>query len=319
MTTRLDTNPELLDLVRAADPMLDPRVRADAGLDTESALCLLAPELDRPLASRRARRRAGHERAGRALPGRFAAGVVPRQRRRLARLALPMAAVAATAAAAAGVAVIGATGSGGPAMADAAVIHHALTAVTPPAGEILHTKLVAVQPGVSAANEQWQETIAPYSGFVMNGKVGAQTEFAAIGTTGFLYDPATNTISERPDSARPRAGFRDPVSVVRQELADGQARVAGTVAIDGVSVRKIDLPRGLVAYFDTNSFQPRYLDIPRSELGEMTPDGVGSVVRWQIAIYQYLPMTPSNQALLSMTARHPTARIVDSPANNSGK
>ena len=38
MSTRLDTDPELLDLVRAADPMLDPRVHTNAGLDTESAL-----------------------------------------------------------------------------------------------------------------------------------------------------------------------------------------------------------------------------------------------------------------------------------------
>ena len=35
---RLDTDPELLDLVRPADPMRDPRVQANAGLDTESAL-----------------------------------------------------------------------------------------------------------------------------------------------------------------------------------------------------------------------------------------------------------------------------------------
>ena len=57
MNTRLDTDPELLDLVRAADPMLDPRVRANAGLDTESALRLLASQLDRPPAPRRARHR----------------------------------------------------------------------------------------------------------------------------------------------------------------------------------------------------------------------------------------------------------------------
>ena len=57
MNTRLDTDPELLDLVRAADPMRDPRVQANAGLDTESALRLLAPELDLPPAPRRVRRR----------------------------------------------------------------------------------------------------------------------------------------------------------------------------------------------------------------------------------------------------------------------
>jgi hypothetical protein len=57
MNTRLDTDPELLDLVRRADPMRDPRVQANAGLDTESALRLLAPELDRPAPRRALRRR----------------------------------------------------------------------------------------------------------------------------------------------------------------------------------------------------------------------------------------------------------------------
>jgi hypothetical protein len=57
MNARLDTDPELLDLVRRADPMRDPRVQANAGLDTESALRLIAPELDRPPVPRAARRR----------------------------------------------------------------------------------------------------------------------------------------------------------------------------------------------------------------------------------------------------------------------
>ena len=37
--------------------------------------------------------------------------------------------------------VVGTNGSGGPTAADAAIIHHALTAVTPPAGDILHTEM----------------------------------------------------------------------------------------------------------------------------------------------------------------------------------
>ncbi|MBV9196939.1 MAG: hypothetical protein JO168_22605 [Solirubrobacterales bacterium] len=278
-------------------------------MNDNSHLELLERDLERL-----ARPRAGDERVRLALRGQLSARVAPRPRRRLPRLALGMAATAATAAA---LALAVTSGSGGPGMADAAVVHHALTAVTPPADEILHVKLVGVRNGVSTADETWQANTAPYASFVMNGKVGAQTEFAASGTTGFHYDPATNTISEQPDSSRP--GFRDPVSLIRQELAHGQARVAGTVLIDGVYLRKIDLPRGLVVYFDNNSYRPRYLDVPQSELGEMTVDGVGSIVRLQVAIYQYLPMTPSNRALLSMKARHPTARTVVRSSNHSGK
>ena len=48
MNTPPDVDPDLLDLVRRADPIRDARAQANAGLDTESALRLLAPELDRP-------------------------------------------------------------------------------------------------------------------------------------------------------------------------------------------------------------------------------------------------------------------------------
>ena len=311
MNTRLTIDPELLDRVRDADPMLDPRVQAHAALDTESALRLLAPELDRPLGSRRARQ-AGGGYVRLRLRGQPVSGHGPPRRRRRARLKLGLAAVAATAAAVAGFALVGTTGSGGPGSADAAVIHRTLTAITPPADEILHVKVVGAQNGVAETDETWQETNAPYPGFVRNGipAIGGWVnppEFASIGTTGFHYDPATNTISERPDSARP--GFRDDVSLIRQELAHGQARVAGTVVIDGTLVRRIDLPQGQVAYFDNNSYQPRYLDVPQSD---------GSTLRLRVAVYEYLPMTPANRALLSMTARHPTARVVVTPNSHSG-
>ena len=57
MNARLDADPDLLDLVRRADPMRDLRVQTNAGLDTESALRRLAPELDRAPAPWRAPRR----------------------------------------------------------------------------------------------------------------------------------------------------------------------------------------------------------------------------------------------------------------------
>jgi len=38
---------------------------------------------------------------------------------------------------------------------------------------------------------------------------------------------------------------------VREELASGQAHEAGTVTIAEVSLYRIDLPHGLIGYFDT--------------------------------------------------------------------
>ncbi len=109
------------------------------------------------------------------------------------------------------VTVIGAGSSGGPGVADAAIIHHALRAVTPPR--------------------------------------------------------STNT------QTRPRRRPSPTRSQVRQEFASGQAQVNGTVVIDGASLYKIDLPHGLVGYFDPSTYAPRYVDNPRRD---------GTVVRLRV-------------------------------------
>ncbi len=249
------------------------------------------------------------ERLRRALRGRLATRLQSRPRRRLSmRIALGSAVAAATAAAIAVLALVGAGGSGGPPIANAAIIHHALTAVTWPANAILHERVVGVQNGVPVAAEFWQETSPPYASRGIKGEVGQQGDFADDGTTSSQYDPRTNTISERPDTSRPT--FTDPISQIRQELADGQAQVTATAVIDGASFYKIDLPHGLVGYFDRNDYRPRYLDDPQRD---------GIVVRLRVAAWEYLPMTSTNRALLSITAQHPTARIATHPSGEPGK
>ena len=251
------------------------------------------------------------ERVRLALRAQLAASLRPRPRRRRVlsrRIALGLPAGAAVAAAIALVTVVGTTGSGGPAIASAAIVHHALNAVTPPANEVLHVKVVGTQNGVAIAAETWQQTSAPYASRGLKGAVGRQGEFGDNGTNSFEYDPRTNTIYEQPDSS-PQP-FADPVSQIREELAAGQAQNVGTVVLDGKPLYKIDLPHGLVGYFDQNDFQPRYLDDPQRD---------GSVVRLRVVAYQYLPMTPSNRALLSVTAQHPTARIDTNPHAGTGK
>ena len=173
--------------------------------------------------------------------------------------------------------------------------------MTPPAGEILHTKVLATQNGTTFVNEVWRQTAPPYA----SRAIKDQMEFSDNGTTSFYYDPATNTIYERPDSS-PRPAFTDPVARIRRELASGQAQVIGTVVIDGTSLYKIDLPRGFVGYFDTSNYAPRYVDALRRG---------GTVVRFRVEVYEYLPMTPANRDLLSVTAQHPGARIDTNPSD----
>lgn len=231
-----------------------------------------------------------------------------RQRRRLAiRLGFGLAAVTAAAAVTV-VALLGSFGSGGPTAADAAIIHRALSAITPPANAILHTEVVGVQHGVTVEGETWQQTSPPYASRGLKGAVGNQGEFGDDGTTSFNYNPATNTIDEQPDSSPPT--FADPVAQVRQELNSGHAVVRGTVTIDGRPLYEIDLPGGEVGYFEESSYLPRYLDDPQRD---------GSVVRLRVLAYEYLPMTASNRGLLSVTAQHPSAQIVTDAGAASGK
>jgi hypothetical protein len=233
----------------------------------------------------------------------------PRRLRRPLGIRLTVGLTAVTAAAAVGVfAFVGTSGSGGPAIADAAIVHHALRAVTPPAHKILHVEVMGVQDGVRVMAESWQETSPPYAGRGIKGEVGHQGESADNGRTTFVYDPSTNTIYERPDAVPPT--FTDPAALVRRELSNGRAQVAGPVVIAGARLYKLDLPHGLVAYVNVSNYRLRYLDDPQRG---------GGIVRLRVAAYQYLPMTAANRALLSVTAQHPSARIVQGSGGGLGK
>jgi hypothetical protein len=233
----------------------------------------------------------------------------PRQRRGLRpRLTFGAAAVAVAAIAVAIVALIGTGGSGGPAAADAAIINRAIRAISSPANSIVHVKETGVQDGTPVAAEWWQQTSPPYASRVIKGPVGQQSEGADNGTTSFHYDASANTIYENSDSSA--ATLIDPISIVRDELENGTAHVAGTVTIDGTSLYKIDLPNGVVGYFDRTNYRPMYLDNPQRD---------GSVVRVRVVTYEQLPMTPENEKLLSITARHPKAPVEPNPNQALGK
>ena len=137
---------------------------------------------------------------------------------------------------------------------------------------------------------------------------GGQVESAANGTTFSQYDPDTNTIYQHPDSTSPT--LIDPIESVRAELTYGTAQIAGTVTIDGKSLYKIELPDGVVGYFDQTDYRPAYLDNPQRD---------GSVVRTKVITYEELPITPDNEKLLSITAQHPRASVHTSPPSASNK
>jgi hypothetical protein len=249
------------------------------------------------------------ERLRREIRARLSEHLDVRPRRPLrARLAVGVAAVSAAAVAVAIVALVGTSGSGGPSSAEAAIIRHATRAITAPANTIVHVKETGVQDGKTVAAEWWQQTSPPHAIRMIKGPVGQQGESAANGVTSFQYDPDTNTIYERPASAAPT--LTDPVWIVREQLANGSAQAAGTVTIDGASLYRIELPNGVVGYFDRMDYRPVYIDNPQRG---------GSVVRTRVAAYEELPATPENEKLLSITAQHPRATVDTNPKGTPTK
>lgn len=199
----------------------------------------------------------------------------PKPRRR-SRVAVGFAAFAAATVAASIIALIGTGGSGGPSSANAAVLAHVARAMSPPANLIVHVKETGVQPdGTPVSAEWWQETNPPYAIRMIKGPSDQLHEVAGDGT------------------------LTDPVETVRAELTAGTANVAGTATINGQSLYKIELPTGVVGYFDKTDYRPVYLDNPQRD---------GTVVRTHVLTYEELPLTAENEKLLTLTAQHPDAR-----------
>ena len=206
------------------------------------------------------------------------------------------------------------------ASANAAVLARVVRAISPPANIIVHVKEAGVaHEGTQVAAEWWQETNPPYAIRLIKGTAGQQAdskgntsgqqvESAADGTTSSEYDAGTNTIYQRPDSTSPT--LIDPIETVRAGLTHGTAQVAGTVTIDGRSLYKIELPNGVVGYFDRTDYRPVYLDNAQRD---------GSVVRTRVITYEELSITPEHEMLLSITAQHPRASVDTGPPPASAK
>ena len=191
--------------------------------------------------------------------------------------------------------------------AQAAILLSVRHAITPPAHVILHMKLIGSDRGVQVGSESWQLTSPPYSTLFLKGPIGHQSVSATNGRTEYTYDPASNTIFERP-LTQPQA-FADPISQVRAGLADGQARLVRSLTIDGVPAYEIALAHGLVGYFAKATYRPLAISDPQSN---------GRVVELRVTAYRYLADTAANRRLLSLTALHPAAAIDRNPRDWPG-
>jgi hypothetical protein len=164
------TDDDLLDIVRAADPL-----DADAtSLDADALLReILATSRTDTASTERGRRRA------------------------VIRITAVGAAIAAASAAAF---ALSTGGRGTVTPASAAVIRHALAALDQPAGTILHVDMTGTQDNgdgttITWRDQSWQENTPPYDRRqVETTPEGTTTESGNVGENEQVYDPASNTI-----------------------------------------------------------------------------------------------------------------------------
>jgi hypothetical protein len=225
------------------------------------------------------------------------------------RLRVAALVAAPTAVLAAGVLLVtGLFGGSADGIADAAIIHRVDAALTPPPNMIFH---IAVS-GDGFESQTWELTSAPYSSLSYKGQIGGrESAQASSGSTMSWWDSATNTIHEQV-APTPQQPFDDPLAQIRSELSAGRARVLGTATIDGQQTYEIQFGRkgqfdahSSVAYVDRTTYRPLVLSAPQHD---------GSFVRLRVTTFEYLPRTKANMPLLSLSARHPSARVVADPS-----
>lgn len=302
MNTRLDTDPELLDLVRAADPLLDPRVHANAGLDTESALRLLAPKLDLPPAPRRA----------------------PRRRRTALRVAVLAVAVLAAVFVAVNVT---STGNGSDALSRAqaqTILRHVRAALVFPPHAIYEEDAVTTVTARDGARfttrtQQWVSTSPPYNQRLVrswNGKVQWEQEF--VNGRLNLYDPRTNTVylalGVAPNQSSLAPGPISALALV-YDLLRGQVQdpahpnmtINPNAMLDGKKAIEITFNGGRFSDWISPSTYKPLQSLDRSD---SLPDGQGGVGIIRYPFVRVLTGSAASPKLLSLRAQHPGA-IVD--------
>jgi hypothetical protein len=217
-------------------------------------------------------------------------------------------AVAGVAAAAIALTLVGSTGSGGPAAADAAIIHHIRAELTgPPAGSILHEAATVTPTGGSPMQfELWAQTGDPGVYRVIKfGQEGSQSA-----TQNENYDPSTRTVTVSPlppaVHAYEVAHSVDPASKLKEMVNSGQATATATT-FDGIPAYEIQVNVSGGQLSNATGYVARS-DYRLLETGSTKGKAVFSA-------YEYLPATPANDALLAVTTAHPGATVVNQTGN----
>jgi hypothetical protein len=218
---------------------------------------------------------------------------------------------------------------GGPSSASA--ITQALRWLEPSPDQILHTRSVESADGHTTTRELWQSSDDPAVG---RERIDGADTYETAGTA--VYDPAANTIYDAPakpptsDGAKQDAGAKtggpeprptgkepvlptgDPiVAKVRFLLSEGRMTVTGREIHNGIDAWAISLnpDAGRPAWniwVSAADGKPLEVRDPGRDANEAP-----QVIRW--TTYEVLPETGADE-LLTLTGAHPSARVVDDPA-----
>jgi hypothetical protein len=271
------------------------------------------------------------------------------RRRRARRRIVSVAAVLAAAAAVAIGVLTAMPGTGRSAVARAAA------AAAGPTGSVVHVVANGRDVNTAGAAstwrlETWQETSAPFAHRSVRTANGVTAEEVTVDGVTRLYDPAANTIyttppfttSSKPTPPPGRAGKApgvpmkpgsdaskanpakgaSPVKTGSQPpgedadpirakilgiLGSGAASEEGHATVEGKDALKLVSNDGTATIFvDPQSYRPIFWTTS-------APDGSTSTVHFDT--YETLPGTAATDALLSLSAQHPDARVDDSPAD----
>lgn len=302
MNTQFETDPELLELVRTADPMRDPRVQQYAYLDTEAALRAIAPQLYRPPVPPRGQRRRHARLRAAAL-----AGVV-------AALVFVVANVTSTG-----------NGSGVPPAQAQTILRHIRDNLAWPAHAIYQEKTVTTVTArdgstFTSASHEWLSTSPPYNmRLVQSWGAKVQWEQAFVNHRLDLYDPRTNTIylapGVAPHQVTDKPQWNSALSEV-QSLLSGQPQCMGcahpnvtinaNATLNGKPTIELTSDAGRFSYWiSRGNYQP----LQSEDRYDSLPNGQGGVGISRYPIARVLTGSAAPPTLLSLQAQHPHAAI----------
>jgi len=316
MNTRSDIDPELLELVGRADPMRDPRVRANAGLDTESALRRVTRELDRPPQPQ-----------------------VAWWRRRTAVRIMGLAVIIAAAVfVVANVASTG-NGSGVPRAQARTILLHVRQALVWPPHAIYEEESIGTgtaRNGASATGEdhEWLSTSPPYNMRLIRIWGGKeQWEQAFVNHRLDIYDPRTNTIylappvaqgstsrwcqgtvvahgcQQVPDEPQWNSALSEVQSLLEQPRG---VTINPNVLLDGKPAIELTFAHGRFSYWiSADTYQPLQVE----DRGDALPNGQPAVGIGTYPIVRVLTGAAAAPSLLSLQAQHPDATVDHSPTD----